>query len=527
MFRHAAHAVGMATSRVPPEALLFGAFLLVAVASGAIIASENLVLMALAGGALFSAVLLSAPAIAIWMVLIGTLVITGPLVFNFPQLDRVPWLFSVLGIFLMVAAFLHGGLNRRHGRGPVPAFVIVGVVFFLYGVATILWSEATMTETAQGARRFFQYWGMMFALALVLIDDRTVRRIALFIFFLSLVQWPLTLYQRFVVHPTLLYRDVFDSIVGTFEVPWTGLGGSSGVLAFLQVVIVGAIAAGYREGLLRTPTMLLAALAALLPLALGEVNIMFIWLPMALGAVFLDQIRRRPAAFLSGAAAFATVMAVFGAVYLVMQQAHTGPRESIEQRLRNIYEYNLGNEGYGNRTNLNRSNVVPYWVRTHGMNDPVATAFGHGLGSSFTGGEQRTALRLKHSDRSIDLTAIAAVLWDFGVVGAALFLGFLAFAWRSAYRLTLVARAGFDRALARTLFASTTVLFSMAFYNNAMLITASQQVLAMVTFGLVAWMERRYRGARAPMPAAREAGMKSGPGMRPDLARAPRPHPPD
>ena len=51
------------------SATLIAAFLFVAIASGAVIASQNLVLMALVCGAVLSVLLLNAPAIAVWIVL--------------------------------------------------------------------------------------------------------------------------------------------------------------------------------------------------------------------------------------------------------------------------------------------------------------------------------------------------------------------------------------------------------------------------------------------------------------------------
>jgi hypothetical protein len=480
------------------SATLIAAFLFVAIASGAVIASQNLVLMALVCGAVLSVLLLNAPAIAVWIVLVGTLVVTGPLLFYFRELDRVPWIWSVLGIFLTIAAFLHGGLMRRGlQRGPVPAFVILGVVYVIYVLASMSWSTVPLTVSGPGARRAVQYWGLFFALALIAFPDRTIGRWIVFFVVLGLSQFPYALYQRFVVHPTLTHNYVFDSIAGTLEVAWDGFGGASGVLAFMQIMLVASMFAAWREKLIGRTALILAVIALMMPMAIGETNILFIWVPLALGAVFFDLIRKRPLAFLGGSAIFGAVMVSFAMVYLVTQQAlptaNQGARQqTLEERIREVYEYNAGSRGYSNASDLNRTGVIPHWFRNNGLDSPIQTTFGHGIGASFANPESATPLRAKFGDRSIDLITVSAVLWDLGFVGALLYLGTMGFALLTGHHLTTVARPGIDRAIARSLFAGLALLFSVGFYNNAMNSIASQQVIGMLILGLTAWMARRY-----------------------------------
>jgi len=480
------------------------AFVLFGIASGLIIASQNLVLMALAGGAVLSLVLLNAPAIAVWIVLFGTLVVTGPLLFHFRELDRVPWIFSVLGIFLFIAAFLHAGLVRRGERGPVPAFVVLGVVFVVYVIATMLWSTVPLANAGPGARRTVQYWGLLFALALIAFPDRTVGRWILFMVVLGLSQFPYALYQRFVVHPTLEHNYVFDSIAGTLEVSWNGLGGASGVLAFMQILLIAGMFAAWREKLIGMPKLALATVLLMIPMAIGETNVLFIWMPLALSAVFADVIRKRPLVFLGGATLFGALMVGFASIYLVTQQAQTSSRQNasreqtFEERIRDVWEYNAGRRGYTDATDLNRITVIPHWFQNNGLSNPIQATFGHGVGAAFGSHEVRTPLRDRFGERSIDLLTVSSFLWDLGLVGTSIYLAVLVLAMRSAYRLTLRCRAGPDRAIGRALFAGTVMLFTLNFYNNAVVNVASQQVIAMLILGLTAWMERRYSGRGAP-----------------------------
>jgi len=479
-----------------PELWLTTLFVVVAVLSGAVIASQNMMLMALVAGALISTALMSAPAMAVWLILVGTLIVTGPLVFNFPSLNRLPWMFSVLGIFLTAVALLHAGLRPMLNRGPVPGFMLAAIIFMVYALASTFWgASATLSEKAAGARRFFHFWGLLFAIGLINFPDRTIKRWALFILWLAICQFPAALYQRIVIHPTLLYNQTLDAIVGTFEVPFTGGSGSSGVLAFMQIVLMAALTAGYREGLVSTWGLVSGLIALLIPLAVGETNVMFIWIPLALGAVFIDHIRQRPGLCLFWATGLGLFMAGFATIYLIAQQSQDGPIMTPAQKLEEVYEYNLGDMGYGAANNLNRTTVLSYWFEHHGLAEPVTTIFGHGMGSSFSSGEQRTILSLRHANLSIDLLAITSVLWDLGLVGAALYMTVFVLAWRTAYRLANIAQPGWDRALARSLLATTTLLLTLIVYNNNLITTATQQVLTMFALGILCWMARRYHHA--------------------------------
>jgi len=472
-------------------ALLPIGFIAAAVASGAIIASENVVMIALVGGALLSAVLLGAPSVALWVVLVGVLLVSGPLIFHFPALERIRWLFSVLGLFLLVAAFLHGGLARRRNVNPVPVFIWIAITLVIYAVASMLWAEVPLNQSGAGARRTIHYWGIMFALALIAFSDRTVFRWILFVCVLGLIQWPYAIYQRVVVHPTLQFSGAFDSIAGTFEVSTSGFGGSTGALAFMLCLLIGGAFAAYREKLIGVPILAACVAALMLPIAVGETNVVFIWLPLVLAIVYADQLRRRPILFLTGSAVFAVLLVAFATVYLVTQQAHQGAPVPFETRLKDTYEYNFGSRGYANASDLNRSNVIPYWFKHNGLEDPVRATFGHGIGSAYADRDFMTPLFIRHSYRSISLVAVAEFLWELGLVGATLFLAMIAFAIRSAFRLVQTVRPGVDRAVARSLLVGNVLLLSLVFYDSAFITTASQQVVAVLVLGLTAWMERR------------------------------------
>ena len=87
-------------------------FLAAAGLAGVVIASGKPVPIALTVGAVVGVVLMNFPSLVMWMIIAGTLLITGPLVFYVPAAGQVPWAFSLLGMAMLLIALMHAGLKR-------------------------------------------------------------------------------------------------------------------------------------------------------------------------------------------------------------------------------------------------------------------------------------------------------------------------------------------------------------------------------------------------------------------------------
>jgi hypothetical protein len=472
------------------NAVIVFAFIVLAAASGAVVASNETMLQVVAGGGLLGLLLLGAPSVAVWLVVLGVLLITGPLVFYVPGAGRVPWLFSMLGFFLLAASILYEGFSKSWRRGHLPAFVLVASAFVVYAAISIAWSELSTRDALGGIKRYLQFWGLMTALVMIPFSEGFIRRLLWGVVALSVMQFPLTVYQRIWLVPALPFNTL-DTVVGTLELSPSGRG-SAGVLGLWQAAVLAGLVSLYRERLLSGFATLILLAAAFVPILVGDVNVIFLWLPMVLGAIYWDRFRARPVAFIAGGAALVVAMAVFGAFYLVFQQTTAGQTATIEERLQDLESYNLGSRGYGSHSDLNRLTSLSYWAKHHGLHDPVGTMFGHGLGSSFTSGEQMSELMVRHGGRTLDLITAGSVLWDLGLVGLVLLSAVFVLAGLKAVQLARIAAPGFDRALARSSVASMLLLGSTLIYNNSLVQTPSQQVLTSIALGSLGWLARKY-----------------------------------
>ena len=471
---------------------LTAAFLAMAAVGGLVVSTGNVILIALALGGMTGVALLGMPAITLTLILVGALVLSGPLAFYVQALDKLPWLFAILGFLLAGSALIHAGLHRRDT--PTPLFVTLAVCFVVYAAASTAWADVPLAEAVKGLKRQLQYWGVLFAVAVVAFPARTVRAWVLLLLGITLVQAPMSVYQRFVLVPSMEGEPI-DAVVGTLELSQIGTG-ASGVLALMQVCAIAALACAWRERLLRAPALAAGLVLVFVPLLVGEVNVIFLWIPLALLVVFADQLLANPLRFVAGFVAGAAALVAFGSAYLVWQQTGSHTAEPVDERIETILEYNIGETGYSNKTGLNRKTVYQHWWKQHGFQDPRATVFGHGVGSAFSAEDGRSAVSLRQGGLDLDLVSASSVLWDFGLVGLALYLGVFAAAAAHAWRLARTARPGLERALARSALAATVLAASSLVYSNAMVMMPSQQVLVFSMLGFIAWLARARPRAR-------------------------------
>ncbi|MFZ9406105.1 MAG: hypothetical protein ACO26U_03320 [Burkholderiaceae bacterium] len=462
-----------------------------------VLASGDLILIGLVLGGVAGLLLMDRPVVTLGIVLIGVLAVAGPLVMHWPQTARLPWMLALLGVLLMVSAVLHGTLARHvtEVRAPWPGFAVAATASLAFAVLGAAIGEGSMAQGVAGLKRQYAYGGVFLAWLILPLQWRHVRLLFWALLAIALLQLPLAIYQRWVLMPRRLNLPdgvvPVDIVAGSFEGSLTG-GANNNVMAFFLVLMLAALTALRREGLIR-PLYFWPLTAWLsVPLLLGETKMVVLFLPLAMAIVHADLIRARPGRFMLGAAAMLLACAALLYNYVALQVGEDRSGMSLQARLEQNLEYNLGDRGYYGGASLNRSNVVGFWWSRHGLQDLSGTLFGHGIGSAHG---SRGTERLGHMDRrypgyAIGLTAVAVHLWEQGLIGVALVLGSIMGAWRVATRLTRRAAAGLDRALTRTLAAGAALLIPIWLALEAWVLAPSLQVLIALILGLTAWRAR-------------------------------------
>lgn len=494
-------------SPVVAGAVIVGA-LVTAVLAGLVSTTASPVLLGLVGGSLMGGFLLMAPRLSFWLTMAGALIASGVISLFFPGLNKVTWLFSMLGFLMLFAAALHAMGSRS--EPPAPAFIKLGLVFIVYAVAVAPLAGSTPFELLAGLKRYFQFWGVML-LAAWMLQVRTEGRLAVrLLFVLALLQLPMALYQRLELVPRRqgLGGGVvpIDVVSGTFEATMLGGGNSSAMVLFLTIALAFTLAA-WREGVLRPLVAMLLSLWFIAPMALGETKVVVLFLPLMVLVLFWRYVRRAPVQSFLLLIVGLVLAGVLGYVYL----SYFGtPGMSVEQRLQATIDYNFGRVGYYGGTGLNRTTALRYWLEHNGWSNPHEFVFGHGLGSSYaapTSFVQGHVARL-HGFIAIGLTAASSILWDLGVVGIVLYLGMLALAWRHAGRLLPLAPAGWYRAALISARVGLALFVVLLFYTDSMLNSLSVQFLLMTLLGGIAMASRTWRDAPATPESPARTGMR-------------------
>lgn len=466
------------------------ASVLIAILFGLIAVTANPILISVMVALLAGAVLLARPAWIVWLVLSLGLLVAGLLpVYVDALASKAVWGISLLGFFLMLIAFFKVATSPNM-RKNTPAFIWVALGFLVYALLNSLIQRHSVDEFFGGFKRYFQMWGLLFALCWLVFDERDIRRWRAFVVIVALVQLPFAVYQLIALVPLREgFRNSFlpglvpiDVVAGTFGASITGGGANAEMAAFL-IIVLAFLLARLREKLITFRRLLLIAPFILAPLFLGETKAVVLLLPLMFLVLYRWALITRPHYGLMGLIVGALLTVAAGYAYLNITQ------KTLDDQIADTLSYNIYEKGYG-LNYLNRTTVLTFWAERQGAHDPVSFVFGNGLGSSHTptGGH----VAMPYPRHGIGLTAASTLLWDMGVFGFGLFAAILALAWRTAGRLQRESTEPTVRADAAAIQAALPLFAFYLFYRLTLLETLSFQIVFAVLLGYLAWLHRRH-----------------------------------
>lgn len=471
------------------------AFVCLSVAAGLVAALGQPLVIAVFVGAIGGVALLARLDIALWITIIGTLLISGMLAQFAPQLAKAVWLFSMMGFLLLTGAVLR--LITEHAdRQVLPWHAWLALAFPVYVVLVSVANALSPLEFIAGFKRYFQYWGIFACLVLVSFSGGTIRQLLRFILAVSLIQVFFALYQHFVIVPTRIGMGggvvAIDAVAGTFEASTTG-GGSSSILAMFVLIVFAYFLNAWREGVLGATRMLLASPVLLLPLALGETKIVVLFLPIVVAVALQRDIRRHPVT------GMLIILAMIGLTlalaYLYLTMSAKGP-EPIERVLEKIIAYNTGSVGYLSASSLNRTTAISFWWGQQGWHNPLAFLFGNGVGASYIGEGTLIPghLGVKYFGLTIGLTGISSLLWDTGIIGTLWLVAAVVGAIIHCQRTLISMPNGQVRSIGIAVSAGLCMNFVLLLYGNSMFALPSHQAIFMLLLAGPVLLARHANG---------------------------------
>jgi hypothetical protein len=461
---------------------------------GLIATTGSLLIVAIAIGSLFSIFLLMRIDLAVWMILVGAILVSGPVGLAFPETSKLPWMFSILGFFLLGAALLMR-FQAEKNAVPLPGFIRALLIFMVASVAYSFFGDGSIFEILAGTKRTYQLFGFMLVIAMMPINDKSRMRFDAwlkFLYWVAFLQLPFALFQRLVLVPKRVGLGggtvAIDIVSGTFEASLDG-GGSSSILVMFLIIILAYVLSAWQQKLISFWKMLLPALILAAPLFLGETKIALVLLPMMFGMVFAEDLRKHPIKAVAGVLFGVLVAILLGWLYLSVLA--TGAT-TIEQQLQKTIDYNFGSVGYLDRYSLNRTSAIAFWFTQHGLNNPVEAVFGHGIGSSYSGTGSLVPghLSQRYPFMAINLTGVSTLLWDTGLLGTGLMFAIFWAAWRATSKLLRIVPRGEQHAHIMGLKVSIACNAFMLLYSNSIFAGLSHETILAFSIGYVAWLTR-------------------------------------
>ncbi|WP_146162065.1 hypothetical protein [Nitrosomonas oligotropha] len=459
-----------------PMAIMFGLFAVTA----------NPIIISVAVALIVGTILLAKPVWILWLVLSLGLLVVGvlPLHLDFIA-SKAAWGVSLLGFFLMFIAFV-GSATSSSKLKDTPMFVWIALGFLVYAILNSLIQWHSPGEFMGGFKRYFQMWGLLFALCWITFEERDIDRWRSFFLFTALIQLPFALYELIVFVPQLKGSwgvGAVDVVAGTFGAQADG-GGASGEMALFLIIVLAFLLARRMERIVSGNHLLILIPVVLAPLFLGETKVVVVLLPLMFLVLYRHKVLTQLHYWLMGFFVIVLLTMAVGYYYLSLSD------KPIDQQIEETLSYNIYGQGYGKERQLNRTTVITFWAEQQGAHEPISFIFGNGIGSSHSATRGHMAKR--YPTHGIDLTAASTILWEMGLLGFCLFMAIFASAWRCAGRLRKESAIAAVRADAIAIQAALVLFAFHIFYRSAILELISIQIVFAALLGYLAWLHRNH-----------------------------------
>lgn len=460
---------------------------------GVLASTANPLLIGMGASSLIGIALLSKPTWNINLVIVLGLFVSGlAVLFYGDSATKLVWGVSILGFMALTSAF-YKLLTDSNAIKATPVFVWLAILFFLYAIFDSVFQLYSAKDFVTGFKRYFQMWGLLFALCWTGFSKKQVNNWCLMILGICLLQTPFCLHQLIVLVPereSLVYMYPgmvpIDIVAGSFGGFMYG-GSNNAEMATVLIMIFGFLLSRYRANLLTVKQMTWLSIILLMPLGMGETKILVIFFPIMLLTLYRKDMLTRPV--------YGVVMLLFGClstallinIYMIVTEM------TFDQLIFDTMKYNVYEVGYGNFY-LNRTTALTFWWKHQSLADPVGFLFGHGLGCANAGDGDKLGgfMDSLYPQYGIGLSGASLLLWELGIVGIVLYELILVAAWQTANRMIKFAVDASIRADAAAIQSAIAMFMLYPFYRDSLFNQVSFQLIFTFFLGYLAWMAKHY-----------------------------------
>lgn len=323
-------------------------------------------------------------------------------------------------------------------REPPMSVVLYAYAIFLIVVVTSSFNHSTTSLALIFAlKTYLPVAGLLLIAVVARSFQHSVTKFWNLLLAIAVVQLPFVIYQHFFVATTRSSGaggPSWDSVVGTMGGNPDG-GGSSGALAIFLALCLIYLTNLLRLRLIQISIGIILGLVIFAGIALAEVKIVFVLLPIGIAAIFWNELKRNPAmAFLILSLGIVSTLAVILVYQQVFWQNSHLLGSDIHHNLYRSLEYMLDPNYFRSSTGeVGRFAGLLLWWK-EAWSDPLAALLGNGPGASRLNSLYIGDIARRYLPFAVDSTALVALLWDFGIVGTLAYFTMLLAGMRTGIR---------------------------------------------------------------------------------------------
>lgn len=349
----------------------------------------------------------------------------------------IPYLLSLLFFLKLLILFNESTYSKQR---PSSSLNYLVYIFLLLIIASSIINFTPLLNFIAGGKNLFFVWSLFFLASFGLIKVNVILQLFDKIHYLVFLQIPLVFYQLLIIVPKRESSGVFgvsqDAIVGGFGGdPFSG--GASGTLAFFMVVSIVYFVAKYRRGLLSLKAMVFFVILAFIPIAIAEVKVIVLLIPLALIILFWQKLIKNPLLLVVGTLSLVLVLYATLAGYQYQRTGDVQQAINPEEVLDKAFGYSFSSDYINYETReIGRAAAIVFWWNEQSLAEPHKMLFGHGLGSTRTRSSIANGELVAKYPFDLNRSSMTQLLWEVGLLGfVSLFLLF-AYGAIYAYRIS-------------------------------------------------------------------------------------------
>lgn len=497
-------AVGLKTIKLPALSVVVAvlAMLVLATFVGLVVSVGSLQFdVVLAGLLLFPPLLfLIRTTVLLPIIFVVVFLIQGTIQYFF-AFRLATWMASALcGLFLLRTLIELANFRSLPIAKPKIGFggglvILSASLYLLSFFFSLSLGHSTFLQLISVLRFCLPMFGVLFAFYWFRWTDKQVQLLWTLLVLIMIAQLPVVTYQHFFKMSTLGW----DGVVGTM-----GKNLSPILILFTVAGIIYPLSL-WNNGLMSMKKLLLICGVGLAVILLGEVKIVFVWLPVGVFWVLRRRILKNVAAFIM----FAALMAAFGSVtYGVYKALYWGDKHTKGSTTSGVLDSVGGYAFDPNGVNyesgeISRGASLALWYR-----DPLPTVqqrvIGYGPGASMTGASTgKGVVAARYRRLQIGATGLATLLWDVGIFGTLAFVSMLVCGGLAGWRYSKANKwPPGHLSIVDTSTAMMILCVSTLVYNQTLIDEPAAQLLCYFCLGCIVQYCRYARTVEPTPPAA-------------------------